>query len=74
MITGSRDALALLLDAPMDTADAFITVSHSQPTEACTGSFIGPKIGALCGNGYAFCSLPHQDCKDLPWTFAGKDP
>lgn len=77
---GSRDALALQLGAPVDTADAFITVPHSQATEGCTGSFLRPKIGALHGNGYAFCSSPHQDCKDgishawtdcLSWALLG---
>lgn len=48
----------------MDTADSFITVSYSQPAEGCTGSFVGPKIGALHGNGYPSCSSSHQDCKN----------
>lgn len=58
MVDGSRDAPALLSGAPTGTAAAFlITSSPSQPLEGSTGSFLGPKIAALYGNGHAFALL-----------------
>lgn len=57
-VDGSGDAPALPLGPPAGTAAAFlITTSPSQPSEGCTGSFLGPKIAALYGNGHAFALL-----------------
>lgn len=58
VVNGSGDAPALLSGAPAGTAAAFlITTSPSQPSEGCTGSFLGPKFAALYGNGHAFALL-----------------
>lgn len=71
VVDGSGDAPALPSGAPAGTAATFlITTSPSQPSEGCTGSFLGPKIAALYGNGYTFALL-HAETLGMASTTPG---